>query len=176
MRNITTPGKVRFRLSLCRASFIEHYYLEVINYFLRNYSIVARLGRDHYHTNRDRWRRYCYLRRVLQVYWLPTLRDMRTALRPSQSGHSQAGLSAAARTSLQDILRRWKDLGRAFNLSEKSREEDTGLTNYVTTEELSQGCFFPECLCYGEKPLHGIRRVCKGCWSVYYCGKRCQKK
>ncbi|KAI0826064.1 hypothetical protein BC629DRAFT_45019 [Irpex lacteus] len=134
---------------------------------------IARLGKDHYHTNRPRWRRYCYLRRVLQVYWLPTLQKILAALRPSSS---QDVPNATEKARLQELLKLWKDLGRAFNLSEKSRDDDTGLTSYVTPEELNLGCFFDECLCYGEKPLHGIRRVCQGCWSVYYCGKRCQKK
>ncbi len=155
--------------------FITQPYIVIVHAMLESYIMISKLGREHYHTDRGNWRRYCYVRRILQVYWLPTLRKILNTLR-SGVPSARTDLSAAERASLQELLKLWKDIGLAFNLSEKSREDDTGLTSYVTAEELRQGCYFAECLCYGEKPMHGIRRVCKGCWAVYYCGERCQKK
>lgn len=146
---------------------------EVFQHFINAYLTVASLGRTRYHTDRALWRKYCYLRRILQVHWLPSLARMRAALHVS---NSQSGQDPASQDSLQGIVKRWAELGRAFNLSDSSREKDSGLRSYVTEEELRLGCFYPECLCFGEKPLHGIRRVCTGCWSVYYCGERCQRK
>ncbi|KAI0825585.1 hypothetical protein BC629DRAFT_8578 [Irpex lacteus] len=145
----------------------------VINYLMRRCISISEAGRESYHTDRTSWRKYCYIRRVLQVYWLPTLQKILATLGPSDAPED---LSVAERGSLRGLLKRWKELGRAYNLSERSRDDDTGLTDYVTAAELSLGCHFTECLCYGQKPLHGTRRVCKGCWSVYYCGERCQKK
>lgn len=147
--------------------------LVILECFVLTYINISK-GRASYQTDRARWRNYCRLRRTLQVYWLPALQDIRTALHLSRS---QANTSATvSRAELQDMLKLWEELGRGLNLSNKSRENDTNLTSYVTADELALGCFYPGCLCYGEKPLHGIRRICKGCWSAYYCGPKCQKK
>lgn len=147
----------------------------MIKRFLWAYRIVAWLGRSTDFGSYDRFHRYCYLRRVLQVYWLPTLQRLRSALHPPAD---QTQPSAAVRTSLQSLERQWTNLGQVFDLSQNSRDDDTYLTNYVTQDELRSGCFFAECLCYGksQKPLRIRRHACKECWSVYYCGKRCQKK
>ena len=34
-------------------------------------------------------------------------------------------------------------------------------------------CYYENCMCSHKQPLHSLR-VCKGCWRVLYCGKRCQ--
>ncbi|KAI0821052.1 hypothetical protein BC629DRAFT_420319 [Irpex lacteus] len=146
----------------------------IIDRFLATYQMVALIGELSYRRDRGCWYSYCYLRRVLQVYWLPTLKELRAAIRPPPQ---QAPPSAAVRTELQGLHTEWIALGEAFNLSQNSREDDTGLTDYVTAKQLRSGCYFAECLCYGKKPAQKRPRcVCKGCWSVKYCGKRCQKK
>ncbi|KAI0769240.1 hypothetical protein BC629DRAFT_798427 [Irpex lacteus] len=113
--------------------------------------------------------RYHYVRRVLQVHWLPVLADLRMSLR--REPHS-----AKLRASLQDFMNQWKKLGRVYSLSEWNEEDKSVLEDYSTPEEKLLGCFFAECPCYGHAPVHGYRRVCTGCWAVYYCGKQCQKK
>lgn len=168
----------RVKVRLCLSSEIKpikyQLNLGVIDRFLATYQMVALIGELSYRRDRGCWYSYCYLRRVLQVYWLPTLKELRAAIRaPPQ----QARPSAAVRTELQGLHTEWIALGEAFNLSQNSREDDTGLTDYVTAKQLRSGCYFAECLCYGKKPAQKRPRcVCKGCWSVKYCGKRCQKK
>ncbi|KAI0825607.1 hypothetical protein BC629DRAFT_10160 [Irpex lacteus] len=147
--------------------------LEVINLLLQGYFDVATLGKARPIRDPTHLRKYCYLRRVLQVHWLPVLDKLRTTLR---EGRRTSSLSSAHIQTLKDIIETWEELGLDFNLSERSREDDRGLTNYVTEKEKQLGCFNAECPCYGEKPLHGIRRICTGCWAVFYCGERCQKR
>ena len=36
-------------------------------------------------------------------------------------------------------------------------------------------CGWSECLCNVHKPAHKLR-VCKGCWVVAYCSKKCQTR
>ncbi|GJE93116.1 zinc finger MYND domain-containing protein [Phanerochaete sordida] len=37
------------------------------------------------------------------------------------------------------------------------------------------GCAWRECLCFGEKPHHKLRK-CNGCQSAMYCSKKCQRR
>ena len=40
-------------------------------------------------------------------------------------------------------------------------------------EDHHHSCYYENCMCSHKQPLHSLR-VCKGCWRVLYCGKRCQ--
>lgn len=50
------------------------------------------------------------------------------------------------------------------------------ILSYFPEESLDpKGCYSIRCLCFGSRPVHKMR-VCKGCWNVRYCSKRCQKE
>jgi hypothetical protein len=120
-------------------------------------------------------KKWAYLRRVMQVYWLPSLNDMCDLLCKIQA----TGVTEAEDgriTCLDELIYHWRKLGRLFRLSERSRADDKNLTAYVSLRNKQRGCYWTECPCYGQEPVHGTRRVCQGCWQAFYCGKRCQKK
>lgn len=141
------------------------------------YARISRLGSAYTRPARDPLvsRKYHYLRRVLQAHWLPILERLRTATSVQGELWQKHG-SGGPIPSLNVIKKKWERLGRDFDLSSRTREDDTCLIDYVTPEERRLGCFSTECPNYGEKPLHRTRRTCTGCWAAFYCGKRCQKK
>lgn len=111
-----------------------------------------------------------HTRRLLQVHWLPILFELRgKPRRPNAAGN-------VALPQFGDFIKRWEKLGEVYSLSTRSREFDRDLTSYVLLQQKLQGCFWEECPCYGRKPQHDVRRVCKGCWRAYYCGPRCQAR
>ncbi len=127
------------------------------------------------------------MRRVLQVHWLPVMQDLRSAARQQprhsmprprhgQSTDDTEELHSAFREGCQQIYSLWEELGTAYKINGMSRRDIKLLPGYVHAEDKAKGCFDTGCPCYGEKPLHKLRRVCKGCWSAYYCGPRCQKR
>lgn len=145
---------------------------DIVYMYLHAYEAISRKGKARLVKDQTHRRNYLYLRRVLQVHWHPALTRLRSAL--LQTGvHRQ---DEEVRAALRSLLKRWEDIGWDFNLSFISRDDDMGLTDYVTDKEKFVGCFSAECPCFGQKPLHGVRKICKGCWSAFYCGPRCQTK
>ncbi len=128
-------------------------------------------------TNPEIHRKVAYIRRVLQVHWLPALEELRAVLR--QSSQEASPDSTRAVIDLHTMISTWERLGGAYCLSGISRTHDSvaDLTSYLSHEEKTQGCYLTECPCYGRKsPWHKTRLTCKGCWAVFYCGKVCQKR
>lgn len=121
-------------------------------------------------------RNYSHFRRILQVHWLPVRQDLRAALQEAERLHAPDSLEVI---DLRDVTGRWEKLGSTYRLSGRSRDDDSvqSLISYLTPEERTQGCYLRECPCYGRKsPGHKARRGCKGCWTVFYCSKQCQKR
>ncbi|KAI0815352.1 hypothetical protein BC629DRAFT_1471167 [Irpex lacteus] len=114
----------------------------------------------------ERERNCSHIRRILQVHWLPEAERL----------HAPDSLEV---TDLRDVTGKWEKLGSTFRLSRMSKDDDSvqSLISYLTPEERTQGCYLRECPCYGRKsPWHKVRRGCKGCWTVFYCSKQCQKR
>ena len=137
------------------------------------YLVNAMIGvsRDHGRMVAATWP----LRRIVRLYWLPTLDNLRTAHQSSaRSGRDELN-------SLDSGIRIWFELGHAFWLvedTERSRQAEGVYQDNIPrpfTETLL-GCYAPDCPCYGRKALHGHMRVCKGCWRAKYCGPRCQRR
>lgn len=128
---------------------------------------------------------YLYLRRLLRVYWLPTLADLRQGcLSPEKHEQARSFLESVnyvlPQNPLQHGIAQWIALGHAFELEERDERSSPSYTDDISdmipSDQQWLGCFFKKCPCFGRKPLHRTRRVCTGCWVVYYCGTRCQSR
>ena len=144
--------------------------LVAVRMFLEMYEVLGEDGRNS--RRADVVQKFSHLRRILQVYWLQVRNELRSTPRPTNSDQD----ALAMRRTFGDFTERWERLGRLYSLSTKSREEDQNLTAYVLPMQKSRGCFWAECTCYGRRPQHEFRRVCKGCWGAFYCGPRCQAR
>lgn len=66
----------------------------------------------------------------------------------------------------------WKTVGDNIGLFENGRHLD----NEFPKLRLSRRrCHWEKCLCHSAKPSHSMR-VCKGCYRVLYCSRKCQKR
>lgn len=93
------------------------------------------------------------LRRFTQTWWKATTDDL-------------YDMSSDKALRSLDLARAWRGLGRALP------EEDVpgGDWRFSPLER----CAWKDCLCSVYKPLHRMR-VCRGCHSAAYCGKKCQE-
>ncbi len=148
--------------------------IDSIIMLLEVYHIYGKYARTS--TIREVARNYAYLRRLLQVHWLPILNNLCSASRLPELKNFE---NRETLGKLLTITENWKQLGDVYGFSKRSRDDDRleTLISYVLPEERFRGCSLTECPCYGRKPAcHKTRRVCKGCWSVFYCSTHCQKR
>ncbi len=155
--------------SLCVLSVLNDIRIESIVAIITALKIFG--GGRWVNTQEQAARAFADIRRILHGHWLPILEDLSSALHASEQRHDQTSV-----TRLQEITKLWHDLGAAYRLNRYLRERDL-LVRYLTPAERVQGCFLTECPCYGRKARwHKTRRVCRGCWAVFYCGERCQMR
>lgn len=132
-------------------------------------------ARTSLHLNTQTTLDYHYLCRLLRVWWFYTLESFQDA---SLILKIQDPRNRRAQESLAEGLRLWMKLGGAFGLDENSKPPttlaDDAFSNLLPAEAKFYGCAGINCLCYGRRTLHGNMRVCKGCWSAFYCSRSCQ--
>lgn len=147
-------------------------YICLLTLFGQEYRNAVRVGANVPH---DQHTSYSFVRHTLRLYWIPTLDDLRSALSRQRR---LRGANPTVREVLEMFTQTWLDCGHAYELEEETERRIDGAAEDLAsaTFERWKGCFYEKCVCYGRTPLHGSRRVCKGCWRTYYCGKKCQKK
>ncbi|CAL1711730.1 unnamed protein product [Somion occarium] len=96
--------------------------------------------------------------------WLPTLRKLR-ALRISPSSPEH------------QWIREWLIFGEQLGFKESTEPPlyDSYMARLVPAYPYHKHCHRKDCLCHRAKPGHSLR-VCKGCWRVLYCSRRCQQR
>lgn len=112
---------------------------------------------------------YLHMRRLVRLYWSSTLDKLRDAL----AQIPPLGRDIRVRKAFKGMIQLWEELGNSVAIT---RAESLAIDSGVDASEVLQGCFYEKCPCFGRKPLHKPRYVCKGCWTTIYCGKRCQKR
>ena len=70
------------------------------------------------------------------------------------------------------VIRAWSTLGRGLRQYSTMELDADDIANAFPEQSR---CGWVECLCSTYKPVHPLR-MCKGCWTVAYCGGTCQKK
>lgn len=98
------------------------------------------------------------LRQTFQYSWFSIMKDLKTLrLRPSDK--------------LYPFFVQWKIIGRQLGIPSNAQQPQDpaaiGANNVV--------CCWAECLCHWSNPCRHKLRICKGCYVVMYCGKRCQE-
>lgn len=88
-------------------------------------------------------------------------------------------LSASVWPQREPVLSWWTDFGRQFGVDVDAPYEPAGEGAYKHPGPIlkfkGKGCRWKECLCFGERPHHKLRK-CKRCLKVLYCSTKCQKR
>lgn len=88
-------------------------------------------------------------------------------------------LRVVCRTSTADALRIWGSLGTLLGLREGVDPVTLQKPSTPSTQpywRILKRCFWKPCCCATPFPpqVHKMH-VCRGCWRVLYCSRRCQK-
>lgn len=115
-----------------------------------------------------------HLRRIKELYffiWHDTLKELR-AIPIKGDRHQQLKKTAVSL---------WVAHGNALGLEEGKNVLSIRLPSKITKENegkpywrLDRRCFWTACPCAALMHTAHHVRVCKGCWRVLYCGKKCQ--
>lgn len=91
--------------------------------------------------------------------WLPVLRQLRTLKLPPGS----------------PWLDDWLKFGQEMNF--KERYEPKLYERFINAPQdvPRKHCQWKDCLCCDKRPKHPMR-ICTGCYRVFYCSARCQRR
>ncbi|GJE93389.1 zinc finger MYND domain-containing protein [Phanerochaete sordida] len=84
-----------------------------------------------------------------------------------------AGLSRAEAPQKWKVLKWWRDFGLQCGVDLDAPYVPAAPTASDETWTKDMGCAWRECMCFGERPHHKLRK-CKRCERVLYCSKKCQ--
>jgi len=85
-------------------------------------------------------------------------------------------LSPAAAPHLSLVMKWWLDFGQKCGVDvDAPYEPSPEIAGAAGAWAKDKGCAWKECLCFGERPYHRLRR-CKRCENVLYCSTKCQTK
>ncbi|GJE93388.1 zinc finger MYND domain-containing protein [Phanerochaete sordida] len=84
-----------------------------------------------------------------------------------------AAISRAEAPQKWKVLKWWRDFGSqcGVDLDAPYVPPTPAVGDEAWTKDM--GCAWRECLCFGERPDHALRK-CKRCERVLYCSKKCQ--
>ncbi|GJE93108.1 zinc finger MYND domain-containing protein [Phanerochaete sordida] len=84
-------------------------------------------------------------------------------------------LPADAAPHKSEALALWTDFGRHCEIDTSAPAPPLPSTAGRDGWSKDMGCAWRECLCFGEKPQHKLRK-CNGCGKIMYCSKKCQRR
>ena len=75
--------------------------------------------RGHAHPDPNIRRSWAYIRRILQMYWLPTFTELRSTLHAEEAQTTQTEVRSPV-ALIRRMVEKWKQLGTVYKLSDTS--------------------------------------------------------
>ncbi|CAL1711733.1 unnamed protein product [Somion occarium] len=102
---------------------------------------------------------------IARTIWFPTLKEIRA-------------LHVLPASPLYEYLEVWLNFGKrlGFKESTEARLYGSYMSSRPPENHLHRRCNWENCLCKEPGLFKHSWHVCKGCWVVSYCSRRCQKR
>ena len=113
----------------------------------------------------------------------PFLTSISVSVRRNWITTLQALRAYEASTLRDDVVEAWEIFGGMHGFNGRRELLLLWLGRYNTSTPVRPhpggpawaNCAWSGCMCFDQKPLYRLS-ACTGCWKVYYCGKKCQKR
>lgn len=74
-----------------------------------------------------------------------------------------------------EVIELWTEFGKKCDVNVDAPYDRTSEIEEAASRFKAKRCAWRECLCFGERPQHNLKK-CKGCSTALYCSAKCQKR